>query len=218
MTQSSINESSPGSALFPEYESLHDLIAAEVTGLTDAQLDFESDKWAWSEWSIRRQLSHMASLLYRWMLVRWGDTLFPDGEHGVDDVEGVAASSYDRRLDERRYWELPAILGQLRGGVDLARKVMAERDVGFLRGHSIPHQRSPQWVLMHKAHPTGIMPASDAEQGTITLEATFRHMYFEETTHLYNIQRLKRAQGLQATVDVPRVGYWVLEGWDRSEP
>ncbi len=218
MTQSSISESSPGSALFPEYESLHDLIAAEVTGLTDAQLDFESDKWAWSEWSIRRQLSHMASLLYRWMLVRWGDTLFPDGAHGVDDVAGVAASSYDRRLDERRYWELPAILGQLRGGIDLARKVMAEREVGFLRGHSIPHQRSPQWVLMHKAHPTGIVPASDAEQGTITLEATFRHMYFEETTHLYNIQRLKRAHGLRAAVDVPRVGYWVLDGWDRSEP
>ncbi len=62
MTQSSINDSSPGSALFPEYESLYDLITVEVTGLTDAQLDFESDKWAWSEWRIRRQLSHMASL------------------------------------------------------------------------------------------------------------------------------------------------------------
>ena len=218
MTQSSIAESSPGSALFPEYESLYDLIAAEVAGLTDAQLDFESDRWTWSEWSIRRQLSHMASLLYRWMLVRWGDKLFPDGEHGVDDVEGVAASSFDRRLDERRYWELPAILDQLRGGVDLARKIMAERDVGFLRSLSILHPRSPQWVLMHKAHPTGIVPAADAEHGTITLEATFRHMYFEETTHLYNIQRLKRAQGRQAAVDVPRVGYWVLDGWDRSEP
>ena len=218
MTQSSITESSPGSALFPEYDSLYDLITAEVTGLTDAQLDFESDKWEWSEWSIRRQLSHMASLLFRWMLVRWGDALFPDGEHGVADVEGVAASSYDRRLDERRYWELQAILGQLRGGIELTRKVMAERDVGFLRGNSIPHQRSPQWILMRKAHPTGIVPASDAEQGTITLEATFRHMYFEEITHLYNIQRLKRAQGLQAAVDVPRVGYWMLDGWDRSEP
>jgi len=53
MTESSITESSPGSALFPEYEPLYDLIAAEVTGLTDARLDFESDRWAWSEWSIR---------------------------------------------------------------------------------------------------------------------------------------------------------------------
>ena len=42
-------------------------------------------------------------------------------------------------------------------------------------------------------------------------------MYFEEVTHLYNIQRLKRAQGLQAVVEVPKAGYWVLEGWDTSE-
>ncbi len=217
MTQSPATEDSPGSALFPEYESLYELIAAEVTGLTDEQLDFESDRWGWSEWSIRRQLSHMASLLYRWMLVRWGETLFPDGGHGVDDVTGVAASDFDRRMEETRYWELPAILNELHSGIDLARRVMSERSVGFLRSHEIPHQRSPQWVLMHKAHPTGITPAADSEDGSINLEATLRHMYFEETTHLYNIQRLKRAQGLQATVEVPKVGYWVLEGWDRSE-
>ena len=51
----------------------------------------------------------------------------------------------------------------------------------------------------------------------MTLEWTMRHIYFEETTHLYNIQRLKRAQGLSTVVDVPEVGYWVLDGWDRSE-
>ena len=43
-------------------------------------------------------------------------------------------------------------------------------------------------------------------------------MYFEFVTHLYNIQRLKRAQGLTAVVKLPGVGYWVLPGWDRSEP
>jgi hypothetical protein len=52
----------------------------------------------------------------------------------------------------------------------------------------------------------------------MTIEAILRHIYFEETTHLYNIQRLKRAQGLCTTVAVPRVGYWALDGWDRSEP
>ncbi len=94
---------------------------------------------------------------------------------------------------------------------------MDERNVGFPRSHTIPHQRSPQWVMMFKAHPSGIEPTSAVEEGTISLEATLRHMYFEDVTHLYNIQRLKRAQGLPTVVDVPRVGYWVLEGWDRSE-
>ena len=121
-------------------------------------------------------------------------------------------------VDSYRLKTEPAILNELHSGIDLARRVMSERSVGFLRSHEIPHQRSPQWVLMHKAHPTGITPAADSEDGSINLEATLRHMYFEETTHLYNIQRLKRAQGLQATVRVPEVGYWVLEGWDRSEP
>ena len=49
------------------------------------------------------------------------------------------------------------------------------------------------------------------------LEATMRHIYFEEVTHLFNVQRLKRAQGLQTVSDVPEVGYWTLDGWDRSE-
>jgi hypothetical protein len=47
-------------------------------------------------------------------------------------------------------------------------------------------------------------------------EGTVRHLYFEALTHLYNIQRLKRAQGLSACVDLPRVGYYVLPGWDND--
>ena len=49
------------------------------------------------------------------------------------------------------------------------------------------------------------------------LEASMRHIYFEETTHLFNIQRLKRAQGLSIVSELPRVGYWTLDGWDISE-
>ena len=217
MTQPQAADDAPGKSLFPEYDTLYDLIAAEVQGLTDEQLDWTSDQWEWADWSIRTQVSHMASLLYRWLAVRWGETLFPDGAHGVDDVDGVAKSTSDRRLDDDSYHELSVILDALKGGISLAQRVMDERNVGFLRSHTIPHQRSPQWVLMFKAHPSGIEPTSAVEEGTISLEATLRHMYFEEVTHLYNIQRLKRAQGLATFVDVPRVGYWVLEGWDRSE-
>jgi hypothetical protein len=218
MTQRHVTEDSPGSVLFPEYRALYDLIARELEGLSDAQLDWESDQWEWARWSIRRQLSHMASLLYRWMLVRWGDVLFPRGDHGVEDIKGIAASDFDRALDREKYWELPIILKTLKGGIDLVQRVLNERSVGFLRSHVIPHQRSPQWVIMFQAHPRGIEPRSQADIGTISLEATLRHMYFEEITHLYNIQRLKRAQGLPTVVDVPKVGYWVLDGWDRSEP
>ena len=217
MPQSQAADDSSGRSLFPEYDKLYDLIAAEVHGLTDEQLDWRSDQWEWADWSIRTQVSHMASLLYRWLVIRWGETLFPDGSHGLDDVDGIANSPSDRRLDDDTYHALPVILEALKGGIALAQRVMDERDVAFLRSHTIPHQRSPQWVLMFKAHPSGIEPKIAVEEGTISLEATLRHMYFEEVTHLYNIQRLKRAQGLSAAVEVPRVGYWVLDGWDRSE-
>ena len=218
MTQQSVNEDSPGSALFPEYATLYDLISREVEGLSDEQLDWDSEAWEWSKWSIRRQLSHMSSLIYRWLLLRWGDTLFPEGDHGVDDVQGIANSDHDRRMDEDRYWELPAILDALRGGIDLAQQVLADRSVRFLRSHTIRRaDQSAQQLMMAKAHPSGATPTDEPDTSLITLEWTMRHIYFEETTHLYNIQRLKRAQGLQTAVEVPRVGYWVVDGWDRSE-
>ena len=218
MTDQTFTEDSPGSALFPEYEMLYDLITREVEGLSDEQLDFESDQWEWSKWSIRRQLSHMSSLIYRWLILRWGGTLFPDGNHGIEDVQGIANSDSDRRMDEKLYYELPVIMKMLEGGIELAQRVLAERNVGFLRSHSLIQDQGAHWDVMLKAHPTGITPTDDPTKGVMLLEATMRHIYFEETTHLYNIQRLKRAQGLSAVVDVPRVGYWAQEGWDTSEP
>ena len=218
MNRQPVTENSPGSALFPEYATLYSLIASNVESLSEEQLDFESDRWGWSKWGIRRQLSHMASLTYRWLLVRWGETLFPDGGHGVEDVKGRADSDFDRRLDEDRYWESAVIMRVMKEGIDLAQRVLAERDVAFLRSHTYLFEQSPQWTVMINAHPTGVTPTDDPGKKLITLEATMRHMYFEEITHLYNIQRLRRAQGLPTVSDLPKVGYWVLDSWDASEP
>ena len=217
MSKERIPDDAPASALFPEFDTLYDLIAAEVEGLTDEQLDWTSDKWEWAHWSIRRQTSHMASLLYRWLVVRWVDTVYPDGDHGVEDVESMAVSANDRALDVR-YHDMDVILGKLREGITLAQSILAERTAGFLRSNTLvtPYDASRKFI--NGAHPHGITMDAEAGTETTTLEATFRHMYFEETTHLYNIQRLKRAQGILTVVEVPRVGYWMLDGWDRSEP
>ena len=53
-----ISKTDPGTNLFPEFENLYDLISSEVVELDDAQLDFTSKDWSWSEWSIRMQLRH----------------------------------------------------------------------------------------------------------------------------------------------------------------
>ena len=211
------SDDAPASVLFPEYTTLYDLITPEVDGLTEEQLDFESDRWEWSKWSIRTQLSHMAALIYRWLAVRWGETLFPHGEHGVEDLT-VIEEATDRNLDSSRRLEIDDIMARLDEGIKLARRVLDRRSVGFLRSNILfrEGQASPESWLTMSAHKSGVTPT---EGGSVwTLEATMRHIYYEETTHLYNIQRLKRAQGLPTVVEVPRVGYWVVDGWDRSEP
>ena len=218
MTQQIVPADAQGSMLFPEYATLYGLVAREVEGLTDEQLDFSSNRWAWAEWSIRRQLSHMAFALYMWLLARWGNILFPEGDHGIDDVQGLIDSGFDRCLDEHRYWEVSIILPRLREAIELAQKVLAQRNIGFFRSQTLLINASDAWRLMIQAHPHGVTPADAPDKQVMTLEATFRHLYFEELTHLFNIQRLKRAQGLATVVEVPRVGYWVLEEWDRSEP
>ena len=217
MTNQPITDESPGSALFPEYDALYELIANEVEGLTDEQLDWTSHDYGWAEWSIRVQLSHMASLIYRWLILRWGDVTFPDGEHGVEDVDGLAASPFDRRMDETKYYDLPVILSKLQEGIDLTRRVLSERNVGFLRAHSVTVTLNESWGLMIKAHPTAVTPTEDASTVNMQMEGSIRHVYFEEITHLFNIQRLKRAQGLSTVSNLPRVGYWALDGWDISE-
>ena len=217
LTNQSITDDSPASTLFPEFSTLYDLIAHEVEGLTDQQLDWTSDAYDWAEWSIRNQVSHMASLIYRWLILRWGDRLFPNADHGVADVQGIAASPNDRRMDDSKYYDLSVILEKLNEGIRLIKRVLDERNVRFLRAHTVTVDSRSQWTLMLKAHPTGITPSPDGDTRIMQLEATMRHIYFEEVTHLFNIQRLKRAQGLPTVSDVPEVGYWTLDRWDRSE-
>ena len=70
---------------------------------------------------------------------------------------------------------------------------------------------------LQPAHPQGFAPSpTDATQWRVSLEGTGRHLYFEALTHLYNIQRLKRAPGLATCISLPRVGYYVLPGWDND--
>ena len=195
------------------------MISTEVEALTNPQLDFNSEKWEWSKWSIRFNLSHMASGNFRWLLLRWGRGLFPNGLPDVGDLDSLAGSLYERRLDDDKFWHLKIILEKLREGLGICQSVLSRETVDSLRSREIKGDNTPQWALFFQAHPRGFRPdPGDGSQFYMTLEATFRHRYFEHITHLYNIQRLKRAQGLAARVKIPFEGYWALPDWDRSEP
>ena len=219
MTQQDITGDSPGILLFPQFrQEIYDMYARELECLTDEQLDFQSDQWGWSEWSIRRNVSHVASGDFRWLLQRWGENLFTEGLPEIDDWDGIIDSPYDRRLDESRYWELDSIMAVLQKSMAFMCSVLEGETVDGMRSKEIGATVGGQlhWL---EAHPNGVREdPANPPQGYVTLEATFRHRYFEYLTHLYNIQRLKKAQGLEVRVDIPFVGYHALPDWDRSEP
>jgi hypothetical protein len=219
MTQPEFSGDTPGIEVFPQFrQEIYDMYRRELAGLTDEQLDFTSDRWGWSEWSIRFNLSHVASGDFRWLLQRWGENLFTDGLPEIDDWDGIIDSPYDRRLDETKYWEVEDIFAVMRKSMDFVCSLLEAETVESMRGREL---RSSVGGQLHwlEAHPNGVREdPDDPPWGYVNLEATFRHRYFEYMTHLYNIQRLKRAQGLEVVVDVPNVGYHALPDWDRSEP
>ncbi len=220
MSANDLPNDAPATSLFPQFsDQLYQMISFEVQDLTDAQLDFESDRWEWSKWSIRRNLSHMASGDFRWFWERWGEELFPDGLANSQEIDALLDSPYDRRLDESKFWALDDILGALRKGLDFAWSVLSSETVGSMGSKEIESADSELWSGIRLANYTGIRLKPDHPGRIyISLEATFRHRYFEHITHLYNIQRLKRAQGLSPVADIPMEGYLALPTWDLSQP
>ena len=220
MSTERLPDSAPATELFPQFGGeLYRMVSTELAGLTDEQLDFESDRWGWSQWSIRRNLSHMASGDYRWFWQRWRDQLFPGGLPNGDELDRLLDSPDDRRLDETKYWELDVLLEKLREALDFAWSLLQKETVGSCRSREIDNNNGGLWTALMDEGYWGIRPHdTDSEMLSITLEATFRHRYFEYTTHLFNIQRLKRAQGLTAIAQIPMEGYLALPGWDLSEP
>ena len=220
MPNENFPEDRSATALFPQFETeLYRMISAEVEGLTESQLDFESDRWEWSKWSIRRNLSHMASGDFRWFLIRWGRQLFPDGLEEVGDPDSLSSPKYDRRLDEEQYWDVEDIKGKIREGLAMCWSILSSETVGSLRSKELEVGSGGPWANYPQLYPSGLRTdPADPSLAYVTLEATFQHRYYEHITHLYNIQRLKRAQVLDTKVEIPFEGYWALPEWDRSEP
>ena len=222
MPTDSMPDTTPGNEVFPQFGTLLDLVAPEVEGLTDEQLDWDSEQWEWARWSIRRQVSHMASFIPGWLLRQWGSRLFPDGFEELDELQELVpepAEGIVRWLDETEYRDMDDILVRLDKALALARYVLSRETLGSMKVKEVPRPNTPpHWPQFVKVHPRGVRWHETEPLFTyVTLEATFRHLYFEVITHLYNVQRLKRAQGLPTRVEVPYEGYWALPDWDRSE-
>ncbi len=221
MTQGQLSEDAPAARLFPQFGGeLYDMLDTEVQGLTDQQLDWNSDRWGWSEWSIRRQVSHMVAFIRNWLLNRWGSQLFPQGTAHLGRLADFPLSPLGSYLDESKFWSLADLLEEIKASMELVQHVLSNETVGSMRSKEVSAPGTSEfWQMAVSAHPVGMRrDPENPELIRLTLETTLRHLYYEYVTHLYNIQRLKRAQGLTAAAQVPSEGYWVLPEWDRSEP
>ena len=91
MVEQNADPSDIALSLFPLFNEYEEMVSTELEGLTDAQLNWTSDRWGWSGWSIRNNISHVASHLFRWYILRWGDQIFPEGIPFRDEVDYLAA-------------------------------------------------------------------------------------------------------------------------------
>lgn len=219
MAGATVKASAEKEHLLAKFDGLYEMIAAEVQGLRKPRLDFTSNRWRWSEWSIRQQLAHIAAATYWWFFDRWGAKLFPEGP--PRRYRTIASISPRERTAALSKGSISQLLTSVRRAIDMEREVIASQSPEALKSLQVTLKTTPEWsATMVQAQPRGgvTRDAQDPAISHMTLEGTLRHCYYEATTHLYNIQRLKRAQGLPATVKIPREGYWVLDSWDRSEP
>ena len=221
------NLSTPARSLFPDYPRIPPLFAAEVEGLTEAQFDRRRPEKGWGLWSVREQVSHVASVSYRWMLLRWGPALFGEDlprERSLADTGGA-----ERMMDPARFRAMADLLVALEDAFALAWEILGGETLGSLREKTIAERvpagsrRPPAYESVRawrervtlKAHPGGVWPdAREPDLFHYTLEFTFRHILWEAYAHLKTIQMHKRAEGLPARAALPETGYLKVLSWD----
>ena len=206
--------------LFPDYWRLDSLVRAEVVELSDEVLDWTSDRWGWSGWSIRQQASHMASVPMRWLIGVWGDQLYGDELPMTPERYATFTSTKsDRRLDDRLFFEIEDILGALEEVVDHAKNVLVATTIERARSVFVIRRMTDQWEAMRSVHPDGISEnPANGEMTRMDLVATFRHIQNEFYTHLFNIQRAKIALGIEPIIRLPDAGYHTADEWDSGVP
>ncbi|MEC9293548.1 MAG: hypothetical protein VYC65_04600 [Chloroflexota bacterium] len=220
MSQSNLTGNPQLRTMFPDYWRLDSLVRAEVTELDNSILDWTSDRWSWSGWSIRQQTSHMASIPIRWLIGKWADQLFPYSIPMTPERYAIFDSQqHDRRLDDQAFWCIDEILSALDEALSISKRVLIDTTIKKARTMVVYRVPSDEWELMRTVHPDGI--SLDPATGTMTckdLVATFRHIQNEFYTHIFNIQRAKIALGIEPIVKLPDAGYHKATGWDSKIP
>ena len=217
----------PARALFPEIPQVVELYEKETEGLPEEVLRRTREEKSWGLWSIRDQASHVASLPYRWLLIRWGKILF--GDDLPRDKE--LFERFDGRMMKEAYCpQIQDLIGVMRDSFALAWEVLGAETTESIRDERKISERVPvgkirpgtgedvrRWRenVTLKAHETGVwIDPDDAELFHFNLEYTFRHMLWEAYAHLKTIQMHKKEEGVEPLVQIPQEGYIRVLRWE----
>ena len=186
--------------------------------MAEENMDWVSSKWAWSGWSIKDNVSHVASHLFRWYLLRWGPQLFPNKLPFAKDLHCLAGLE-SRRLDRTKWDTMEKILGKLKQSLELIRQILEKETPSSILTKTIIQGNPGFYGRIAGRYPgTQYRDPDDPKLWHLTLEGTLHHSEGELVTHLFNVQRLKLAQGFSPRVGLPNIGYWTLPDWDKSMP
>ncbi len=215
----------PSLGIMPYYPHLLDWIRAETAGLDDEVLDFDDQspdrEWMW--WSIRRQVSHVAWDALVFTHRRCSHLLWPDGDEPNPVVwehhHLGPAMKYDRVLDEDLYWEVPDLIDKMAIGIGWLDRVVREQPIEALRADEVSIRGTHFWEYVITTLPRGASADPDrAGYLRYNLEGSLWMVFYEQLAHIRTIQRLKRIQGIEASVELPRVGYLRLpEYWGDTD-
>ena len=204
--------------LFPLFETYLSMVLQEVEGMGEKETDWISPYWGWSGWSIKDNLSHVASHLFRWYILRWGSQLFPHGLPFARDIHYLAGLE-SRRLDRIKWGTMEKILCKLEQSLELIKHILDRESPSSIFTKTIIQGNPGSYGRIAGRYPgTQYKDPEVPKLWHLTLAGTLHHSEGELVTHLFNVQRLKLAQGLQATTDLPNIGYWTLPDWDKSMP
>jgi len=215
----------PSVGAMPHYAHVPAWIRAEVAGLSDAQLDLDdlSPEREWMWWSIRRQISHIAWDGLVFTHRRCASLLWPDGDEPAPIVwehhHLGPAMKYDRVLDEDVFWSVPDLLDKVDLAVSWLDRVVRERSIEELRAVQESVRGTYFWQYVIQTLPRGAGADPD-RPGFLRydLEGSLWMVFYELSAHVRTIQRLKRHQGLELAVELPRFGYLRLaEYWGETD-
>lgn len=216
----------PGQVLYPDFARIAGMYEVEVEGINDEQYDAVRPEKSWGAWSIRKQVSHIASVHYRHFLGNWGEALF--GDNLPRDRSLIDTGGADRSLDPERFHEMPELIAALKDGTDMVWEILAGETLGSMRekrktrviktDEQFPTGESRMAYtenLTLKAHPgTYWRDEADPELFHFTLEFTFRHVMWEGFAHLRTVQAHKQAMGLPLINNLPEEGYLKILRWE----